>query len=600
MADIIQLLPDNIANQIAAGEVIQRPASVVKELLENAIDAQSTEVKLIIKDAGKTLIQVIDDGLGMSDTDARIAFERHATSKIRKASDLFHINTKGFRGEALASIAAIAQVELITKRAEDELGKRLLIEGSKVKKQEACQSFKGSTFSVKNLFYNVPARRKFLKSDPVELKHIMEEFKRVALAHPSVSFSLYHNDQEVYILPSSNLRQRVVGVMGKTINEKLVPLEQQTEIIKLDGYVGKPEAAKRTKGDQYLFVNNRYIKSNYLSHAIKTAYEEMIPDKTYPLYVIYLSIDPAEIDINVHPTKTEIKFENERIIYNYIKVAVKHALGQYSIAPLLDFDSDANFTDRQRTKESFPSLNNEYNYKIKSDRKQKDSWEELYKVLKDTEDTPVPRQESIILSSKITNENEKIHETDQDKEPYQIHSSYILSHIKNGYLLIDQQSAHERILYERNLQKLKGKKTLTQKELFPITVELDKSRATLLGDILPHITKLGFEIERFGGETFLIHGVPAELDENMDSSTVIEELIDKYIEFEDLNIGIDENISRSMAVSSCIKRGKSLTNGEMRLIIDELFGCENPYSSPSGRKCFVKMELDELFNKFNQ
>lgn len=601
MADIIQLLPDSIANQIAAGEVIQRPSSVVKELIENAVDAESTDIKLVIKNAGKTLIQVIDNGVGMSDTDARMSLERHATSKIRKATDLFHITTKGFRGEALASIAAIAQMEMITKRADEELGRRLVIEGSKVKSQEPCQAHQGTTFSVKNLFYNIPARRKFLKSDPVELKHIIEEFKRVALAHPSIAFSLYHNDNEVYILPKGNLRQRIVGVIGKSTNEKLVPIDQETEIIGLSGYVGKPEAVKRTKGDQYIFVNNRFIKSNYFAHAIRSAYEEMIPPKTYPLYVLYIDIDPSKIDINIHPTKTEIKFEDERIIYNYLRVAVKHALGQYSIAPVLDFDSDTNFTERSRSSKQFTPINDEYNFKIKTPRQERQNWEELYSILQQEEETKEVKQESIVVPGTIADgafsSKERL---DQEREPYAIHNSYILNQIKSGYLIIDQQAAHERILYERYMSKIQGQKALTQKELFPRTLELDSGRAAILTEILPRINKIGFEVEKFGGATFLIHGAPAELEEGIDTTGVMEELIENYTENRSMNIGIEENICRSLAVSAAIKRGKKLTTEEMRLLVDQLFACEVPYKSPNGRKCFITMDLNEINKKFSE
>ena len=338
MADVIQLLPDSIANQIAAGEVIQRPASVVKELMENAIDAGSTSVKLVVKDAGKTLIQVIDNGSGMSETDARMCFERHATSKIRKANDLFSLVTKGFRGEAMASIAAIAQVEMRTRLEGQDLGTKIIIEGSEVKKQEACQSPQGSTISVKNLFYNVPARRKFLKSNPVEMRYIMDEFQRLAIAHSDIFFSLHHNNVELFHLPPGSLRQRVVGVLGTNTNKKLVPLKEDTEILNLSGFVGKPEFAKKTRGEQLFFVNNRFIKSSYLNHAVMTAYEELLPKDTFPLYVIFIEIDPTRIDINVHPTKQEIKFDDERLVYNYLKVAVRHSLGQYSIMPTLDFE----------------------------------------------------------------------------------------------------------------------------------------------------------------------------------------------------------------------------------------------------------------------
>lgn len=599
MADIIQLLPDSIANQIAAGEVIQRPASVVKELMENAVDAGSTEIKLLLKDAGKTLIQVIDNGVGMSETDARMAFERHATSKIRQANDLFHITTKGFRGEALASIAAISHVEMITKQADEELGRRLVLKASEVKKQEPCQALAGTSFAIKNLFFNIPARRKFLKSDTVELKHVLEEFKRVALAHPSISFSAYHNEQEVYILPAGNLRQRIIGVMNRSINDKLVPVEQNTDVAEVVGFVGKPEASKRSKGDQYLFVNNRYIKSNYFNHAIRSAYNEIIPKENYPLYFIYIDIDPEKIDINVHPTKTEIKFEDERIIYNYLKVATKHALGQYSIAPPIDFQDNVNMYQQGQSDRNFTPLNKEYHFQRPSASGQ--SWKDIYDVMNQDVQSDGPQQETILMRSNITDDKGRRRELYNDeKEPFQIHNTYLLSHIKSGYLLIDQQAAHERILYERYLLKLKKKGSLSQKELFPRSLELDNAKATILKEILPLINRMGFEVEKFGGNSFLIHGVPADLGEGKDSAVVLDELLAHYSKNLGMDLGLEENISKAMALSSAIKRGKKLSVEEMKLIIDELFGCAMPYNSPSGRKCFITVELNDLHNRFNK
>ena len=562
MADIIQLLPDSIANQIAAGEVIQRPASVVKELVENSIDSGASEIKLIVKDAGKTLIQVVDNGKGMSDTDARMAFERHATSKIKSAQDLFHINTKGFRGEALASIAAIAQIELVTCTEGEELGRRIVLEGSKVKKHEPCQASQGSSFSVKNLFFNIPARRKFLKSEAVELKHIIEEFKRVALAHPEVFFTMYHNAQEVYYLPSTNLRQRIVGVIGKHINEKLVPIEEDTQIMSLSGFIGKPEGARKTKGEQYIFVNKRFIKSNYLNHAIRSGYDELIHKDYYPLYVIYLEVDPAQIDINVHPTKTEIKFEEERLIYNYVKVSTKHALGQYSITPSLDFGVDSNFTMPERSSKHLNHVSNEYNRgsssgKSEFEKSNLHAWESLYENMQKGEAEGEP--ESVTIKSRIgASAKDNLSLSDQGKDPYQLHNSYILTHMSNGVMILDQQAAHERILYEENLRMLEGQKALTQKEMFPRSIQLDQAKAHLMLNILEKINQLGFEVENFGGNTFLIHGVPAGLSERDDASELVERLIDQYSDNVELQMGIDENLARSLAVSAAIKRGKTV------------------------------------------
>lgn len=607
MADIIQLLPDSIANQIAAGEVIQRPASVVKELVENAIDSGATEVKLIIKDAGKTLIQVIDNGKGMSDTDARMAFERHATSKIKSANDLFHISTKGFRGEALASIAAIAQVELVTCTADEELGRRIQIEASTIKKHEPCQASVGASFSVKNLFFNIPARRKFLKSESVELKHINEELKRVALAHPEVFFSMYHNGQELYHLPATNLRQRIVGIIGKQVNDKLVPVEEDTQIMTLQGFVGKPEAAKKTKGAQFLFVNRRFIKSNYLSHAVRSAYDELVHKDYYPLYVIYLEIDPAQIDINVHPTKTEIKFEEERLIYNYLKVAVKHALGQYSVTPSLDFGVDSNFTQPHRNSQQLEPLNKEYNRGSASgasefERSNLQAWESLYTNLQQgTEPTgnePTEGPQTFTLLSKISGDEEPRPMVEGGKEPYQLHSTYIILPVKSGMMLIDQQAAHERILYEDNLRMLQGQQALTQKELFPRTVDFDQAKAEIMNNILPQVNALGFEVESFGGNSYLIHGVPAGLSEGHDASALIEKLVEQYAENMEFQLGIEENLARSLAVSGAIKRGKQLSIAEMKSIVDQLFACDVPYKSPTGRKCYSIIELDELVKRF--
>ena len=416
MADIIQLLPDSIANQIAAGEVVQRPASVVKELLENAIDAGSTNIKLIIKDAGKSLIQVIDDGCGMSETDARMSFSRHATSKIRKAEDLFAIRTMGFRGEALASIAAIAQVELRSRRQADELGTRIVVEGSEVKAQEACQCAAGTSFSVKNLFYNVPARRNFLKSNTVEMRHILDEFQRVAIANPDIFFSLHHNNSELFHLSPGNLRQRIVAVFGNSWNKKLVPVNEETDIIKIQGYVGKPEFAKKTRGEQLFFVNQRFIKSGYLNHAIMGAYEDLLAKDTYPLYVIFLEIDPARIDINVHPTKQEIKFEDERLVYNYLKVAIRHALGQYSITPTLDFDQEINFSNytpkqapkptvetssREESRPSTPSGPVSKTDRFSNGSNNLQNWEKLYEGLEQFDEEKEASGENIQQSLTI-------------------------------------------------------------------------------------------------------------------------------------------------------------------------------------------------------
>jgi len=586
MADIIQLLPDAIANQIAAGEVIQRPASVVKELLENAIDAGSDQIKLILKDAGKLLVQVIDNGKGMSETDARMSFERHATSKIRKAEDLFVISTKGFRGEALASIAAIAQVELKTKQADDELGVRIVIEGSSIKKQELCQHQKGTSIAVKNLFYNVPARRKFLKTNAVELKHILEEFQRLALAHPDIFFSLFHNDNEVYHLPKENLRQRIVNIYGKNMNEKLVPVSEETDIMKISGYVGKPEYHKKTRGEQLFFVNDRFIKSPYLNHATMAAYEDLLPKGTYPFYAIFIEMNPDKIDVNVHPTKQEIKFEEERLVYNYVRVAVRHALGQYTMTPTLDFETAPGFSNA-----GAGSSDAAYYSKINAQEESNlANWKKLFDGVEEIEDN----KQFNFESSLIGNDEDTI-----VKQPQQLHNSYIMSQIKSGLLIIDQQAAHERILFEKHLSMLAEQKASTQKALFPKTIELSNADSIIFQSMLESINHLGFDIQEFGSDSFIVHGKPAHIDPDANEEKLIKQLLDQYKMNLDLKLEATENIAQAFAVSASVKRGKSLSEEEMLDLINELFACEVPYKSPTSRKCFITIDLDELTKRFS-
>jgi len=617
MGDIISLLPDSIANQIAAGEVIQRPASVIKELMENAIDAGSTTIKLIIKDAGKTLLQVIDDGCGMSDQDARMCFERHATSKIKNAKDLFAIRTMGFRGEAMASIAAIAQVELRTRRQQDELGTKIIIEGSEVKSQDACQCTVGSSISVKNLFFNVPARRNFLKSDTVEMRHLVDEFQRIALAHPDIFFSLHHNNTEVFHLPTGNLRQRIVGMFGTNTNKKLVPVTENTEVLNMEGYVGKPSFAKKTRGEQFFFVNQRFIKSGYLNHAIMTAYEELVQKDTYPLYVIFLEIDPARIDINVHPTKQEIKFEDERLVYNYLKVAVRHALGQYSITPTLDFEQETGFSNMGN-----PSLTQKQNVSNTSnswDQKQQGkptsanrlestnlrNWQKLYEGLEELEEeNPQSTQTSVTIESAASTNGALGDDSEtmlvDQKSPYQIHGAYIITQIKSGFILIDQRTAHKRILYERYLSSLENKLQGTQKKLFAKTVNVSPADKPLLDELIPQIRLLGFDIEDFGNNSYVIHGIPAELSNGVDEQQILEDLLHQYKENLELKLGITENIALSLARGAAIKRGQLLTTEEMLELIDKLFACQVPMKGPTGDHCFITYELEELKKRFKK
>lgn len=610
MSGIINLLPDALANQIAAGEVIQRPASAVKELLENALDARAKTIKLILKDSGKSLIQIVDDGIGMSDADARLCFERHATSKITQSDDLFAIRSFGFRGEALASIAAVAQVELKTKPQGEELGTHIVIEGSQVRKQEVCQTPAGTSFSVRNLFFNVPARRKFLKSDPVELKHILEEFVRVALPNPSVHFTVHHNDNELYHFPVSNLRQRIINYFGKSVNEKIVPVSEETDFVKISGFVGKPDKAKKTRGDQYLFVNNRFIKSNYLNHAIKSAYENLIPADTHPFYVIMLDVDPALIDVNIHPTKQEIKFENERLIYNYLKVAVKHALGKYSLSPTLDFEqidrAEVNSAPLQRehsapareaSNVTYSSANGASPRPSKPDR---DQWSELYSELTEAAQH-IPHQEpgaAITLTSDWSEDAEEDFSEDQGEKPsFQVHESYLISPIKSGMMVIDQEAAHERILYERYMHRLANHQVVSQTSLFPETVQIDPKNAKLLDSLLDDLQYVGIGIEKVSQHMYVVSSMPSE-GVSVSTKEFIEEFIETYASNLEIQIGIVENIARSMAVNSRIRKGTRLNQEEIRELIDQLFACEMPYKSPSGRKCFITFGLTELQSRF--
>ncbi len=622
MADIIQLLPDHIANQIAAGEVIQRPASVVKELMENAIDAGSTEIKLVIKEAGKVLVQVIDNGHGMSDTDLRMSFARHATSKIRKAEDLFSINTMGFRGEALASIAAVAQVEVRSKRAEDELGTKIVIEGSEIKTQEPCQCANGTTFSVKNLFFNIPARRKFLKSNSVEMNNILSEFQHIVLAHPEIFFSLHHNNSEMYHLPAAKIRQRIVGVFGKSYNPRLVPVSEATDIIKISGFVGKPEfAKKKRKGEQFFFVNNRFIRSGYLHHAVMNAYDELIPKGNHPFYAIFLEIDPSNIDINVHPTKQEIKFDDERLVYDYLRVGVRHALGQYNISPTLDFEQEQFFSQAARptnriqredvthdvTSKSSGGLPSFAKEKTAMQRDNLTNWQKLYEGVDgmDTsgEETVENEEPTALTIGSEWEDGAALDDAEgsfskQQKKPYQVHNTYIVSQIKSGFLLIDQQSAHERVLFEQYSDAFHQGKRSKQQLLFPKTIEIPLIDAELLRNMLPQINYLGFDIQEFGKESFIIHAIPAELKSGQEEE-IIEGLLEQYKLNADLDFDIFQNLARSLAFSSSIKRGQSLTELEMQKLIDELFACEMPFQSPTGRNCFITMELEDLAKRFS-
>ena len=631
MTDIIQLLPDAIANQIAAGEVVQRPASVVKELVENAIDAKSANIKLIIKDAGKVLIQVIDDGVGMSETDARMCFERHATSKIRTSSDLFAIRTMGFRGEAMASIAAVAQVEMKTRQTTQEVGTLIQIEGSALKRHEACETPVGTSVAVKNLFFNVPARRNFLKTNAVEMRHIIDEFQRIALANPSVFFSLHHNGVELFHLPSGNLRQRIVNVFGANTNPKLVPVNEETDIVQISGFVGKPEFAKKTRGEQFFFVNGRFIKSGYLHHAIMGACEEVLPKETFPFYVIFIQIDPSMIDINVHPTKQEIKFEDEKLIYNYLKVCVRHALGLYSVVPSMDFEREIDFSNFDKT----TGQQIDFEAAIQSDktpqkpsrvlskewskteaeqsylpdlfdeeaairhRNNKINWEKLYEGLDDFE--VERRSEPVTIRTEWeaqgTLDDADNNFTKKQKIPYQIHNTYIVSPIKSGFLLIDQQNAHERILYERFLKQLETQGSVVQKLLFPKTIDLSVGDAAILREMLPQVNLLGFDIQEFGQDSFVLHGLPAEIKIS-DEQATIENLIEQYKNGVEVTANTRENIARALAIHAAIKRGRAMEVAEMQHLITELFACALPFKGLNGQPTFVTYHTADLERQF--
>lgn len=617
MSDIIQLLPDSVANQIAAGEVVQRPASAVKELMENALDAGSTLIKLIVKDAGKTLIQVIDNGSGMSETDARLSFERHATSKIRKADDLFAIRTMGFRGEALASIAAIAQVELKTKKADKELGVCIEIEGSDVKNQEACNTPSGTSIAVKNLFFNVPARRNFLKTDSVELRHIIDEFQRVAIPNPQIAFTFHSNSTEVFHLEAGTLKQRLISIFGSSYNSRLVPVEEDTGVVKIKGFVTKPEFAKKTRGEQFFFLNKRFIKNPYLHHAVQSAFEQLLPADSFASYFLLLEVDPKTIDINIHPTKTEVKFEDEKLIYAFLRSAVKKSLGQFNIAPSLDFEQEAHLYNiplkpadgiyRQPTIKVDPHFNpfkndtsetaSKYTPPVSErERSNRNNWERMYEHNSHLE---IQRKTPEAQQTIHTNWDNELQEAGK-KTVYQLHNKYILSHIKTGFIIIDQQGAHERILYERIFESFEKNKSACQQELFPKTVEFSLSDFELIKELHAEIQLMGFDIREFGKNTVVIHGIPADMAKH-DGGVLLEGLLENYKQnLQDLKSDKRENLVRSMARNLAIKSGQPLNQEEMNNLIDELFACKMPYSTPFGKPTISTFSLEDLDKRFKK
>jgi len=618
MSDIIQLLPDHVANQIAAGEVVQRPASVVKELLENAIDANATEIKLIIKDAGKTLVQVIDNGKGMSVTDARLSFERHATSKIKAAEDLFQLNTKGFRGEALASIAAIAHVELKTKQDDDDLGTAIVIEGSEVKSQDVFVTPTGTSVAVKHLFFNIPARRNFLKSDTVELRHITDEFHRVSLAHPNIAFAFYHNGSDLFNVPQENYRQRVVHIFGTKTNEKLVPVEEETEVLKISGFVGKPNFSKKTKSEQFFFVNQRFIKSPYLNHAIKSAFEGLLKDGYHPSYFLNLTVDPKSIDINIHPTKTEIKFDDEHTLYAILRSAVKHSLGQFNIAPVLDFEHQS-------------SLNTPYNYKDKSaaapaievDRNfnpfsnepghsrqkvsnnsgftsaPKSSWESLYVGLESKSNTSQSDFSEVTFESDSKNTSIFSDSTIEIKKTtFQLQQKFIVSTLKSGMLVIDQNRAHQRILYENFLRHITIKEATSQQLLFPLQLHFTPNETKIIEELKADLEHTGFVFSELTAKEIRITGVPVGVPES-EVSIILEQLIsDVENDVPDTNFSATDLLAKSMAKSLAIKNGQSLNSTEQEHMVNSLFACKEPNVSPTNRPTFITMAVDDIEKKF--
>ncbi|MDB5191833.1 MAG: mutL [Segetibacter sp.] len=624
MQDIIQLLPENIANQIAAGEVIQRPASAVKELLENAVDAAATEIKLIVSEAGKNLIQVVDNGKGMSETDARMCFERHATSKIASIEDLFKIKTMGFRGEALASIAAVAQVELKSRRAEDEVGTCLEIENSIVKKQEMCATGVGTNICMKNLFFNIPARRNFLKSNAAELRHIVDEFIRVAMAFPNVFFSLTSNGQQVFHLEAGSLKQRIIQILGTHYSSKLVSVNEETDYMNIYGFVGKPDTSKRTRGDQYFFVNNRFIKSAYLNHAVMNAFNEMIAKESFPMYVLFIDLDPSQVDINVHPTKQEIKFEDEKIVYAFVQAAVKHALAQFSIAPSLDFSLNADIqqlsaVNRPASNDQLSSITSSNLFKTFTQKNQAHKiegtsnngelkhWKDFYEPAA----TPLPNDFSAIETTSPANaEFEYSAYSIEKKEPLvqvlpsttfsQLHGAYIVAATKNGFILIHQQQAHERILYERFSLAAHGKNMASQQSLFPSTLELSGADTPLMHELLPDIKALGYQIEPFGTNTFIIQGTPADLSVG-DEKMAIEMLLEQYKHFtNDIKFSRREKLVRCFARQQAIKTGRTLSQTEMASLVEDLFNCETPNVTPNGNPTYMEFKEDYLERMFGR
>jgi DNA mismatch repair protein MutL len=592
MQDIIQQLPDTVANQIAAGEVIQRPASAVKELLENAVDAGSKRIELYIKDSGRTLIQIIDDGQGMSTTDARMAFERHATSKIRSADDLFSIRTMGFRGEALASIAAISHVDMKTRRESDEVGTLLEIEGNEIKKQQPAATPKGTIISIRNLFYNVPARRNFLKSNSIEARHIIDEFERVAYANPDVYFSLNQNGIEIFRLPISNLRQRIVNINGSIYNERLVPVSEETSLLSIQGFVGKPEFCKKKRGEQFIFVNKRFIRDSYLNHAIISAFEELLPKDSFPSYWLYIDIDPSRIDVNIHPTKTEIKFEDERSAYAIVRSAIKRSLGQYSVSPGMDFTYEKSFEvphamRYQPVQKPYVTVKNDYDPFRRDQSISTSGWQqhEVLSEMKSGNGSASP--EKFLFNT----ENEK------EEIIFQM-GTYIISRQNIGMLVVDTVAAYGRILYERFLNRFHSGKSATQQSLFPQVISFSSSDFHLLKEIDQDIRALGFDLQEFGQHSFAIQGIPTDIEPGKEKE-ILESILEQYKQHpEVISTGTQEMLARSLARSIAVRKNGNLSKTEMKMILSELQNCEKSDRSIDGKPCMILLKTNDLSDKF--
>lgn len=603
MQDIIQLLPDSIANQIAAGEVVQRPSSVVKELMENAIDAKASEIQVIIKDAGKGFIQVIDNGIGMSETDARLSFERHATSKIRKAEDLFKILTMGFRGEALASIASVAQVELTTKRAIDELGTTIRIEASVLKSQESIAAKNGTSLKVSNLFYNIPARRNFLKSNPVEIRHILDEFQRVALANPSIKFSFIQNGEETYSLAPEKLGKRIVDLFGKNYREQLAPCEENTSYLQIKGYVGKPEMARKSRGEQFIFVNNRFIKNSYINHAIISAYEQLIPEGHFPFYVLFLTIDPNHIDINVHPTKTEIKFDDEKSIYALVHSTVRKTLSITNMAQSIDFNSNTNLlNDLKKPLNILNSTNSQSSFQLKN-KPVEENWQSLYQGLKDNisqfEDQKGQDNKDLFILQSKANEIQDTESTKKSFEYFQLSPGFIGLVKSNEFYIIHQKRAFQRIYFDQFQKSIQNKSSYTQQLLFPYNLAIPQIDLALFEENIPIFHQFGFKIVKQQGNHFSIEGIPQDFkDWNIEN--LIQEIIEKIKQdVSEFKLNYQENMSILLANKAASMFGEKIMNTEeLKALIEQIFASSNPNYTPKGEKILLNFNQETLKGLF--